>query len=61
MLEVKLPLTAYLLSCPRSNIVPVLTGWQEIESVEFNRLNERSEAIVVRLWEELIPKAHKRN
>jgi hypothetical protein len=58
MLEVKLP-APLVFSLVLSNIVPVLTGWQETESVEFNRLNERSEATNVRLWEELIPKAHK--
>ena len=56
-MEVKLPLTlAFLLAS--SNTVPTLTGWQEIESVEFTRLNEISEAQIVRLWEELIPKAN---
>jgi hypothetical protein len=57
-LEAKLtaPLAFSLVS---SNIVPISTGWQEIESVEFTRLSERSEAIIVRLWEELIPEANK--
>jgi hypothetical protein len=39
--------------------VPVLTRWQETESVEFNRINDLWEAKSVRLWEELIPKANK--
>jgi hypothetical protein len=60
MLEVKLP-APLVFSLVLSNTVPVLTGWQETESVKFNRLIERSEATNVRLWEELIPKAHKEN
>jgi hypothetical protein len=60
MLEVKLPLTLAFPLAP-SNTVPALTGWQEIESVEFTRLNEISEATIVRLWEDLIPKPHKAN
>jgi hypothetical protein len=60
MLEVKLP-APLTFSIASSNTVPALTGWQEIESVEFTRLNEISEAASVRLWEELIPKANKEN